>query len=195
MSLAEVLAPAIEIAEAGIVPDWYLALKHAHYLEELAAFPETARTYLRNGRSIHRPPSMQPGDVVPYPDLARSLALIARQGPSAFYRGALAEAISEEMKAHGGVITKADLAAYEVRVGPALRGRYRDVELALSPGAGDAEHPRRVPGGESRLEHGRGSARARHGQQARVPGSVRASRRRRRGEGAVGATGLARARA
>jgi gamma-glutamyltranspeptidase / glutathione hydrolase len=135
MTLADVLAPAIEIAENGIVPDWYLALKHAHYIEELAASPESARTYLRNGRSIYRPPSMQPGDLVRYPDLARSLTLIARDGPAAFYRGAIAQAISDEMAAHGGVITKDDLAAYQVRVGPALRGRYRDLDLAFSPGA------------------------------------------------------------
>ena len=135
MTLADVLAPAISIAETGIVPDWYLALKHAHYLEELAALPETARTYLRHGRSIYRPPSMQPGDVVTYPELARSLTLIAREGPSAFYRGAIAQAIADEMAAHGGLITRDDLAAYEVRVGPPLRGRYRDLDLALSPGA------------------------------------------------------------
>jgi gamma-glutamyltranspeptidase/glutathione hydrolase len=135
MTLADVLAPAIEIASSGIVHDWYLALKHAHYLEELAAFPETARTYLRNERAIHRPPSMQPGDLVRYPDLARSLSLIAREGPSAFYRGAIAQAIADEMSAHGGLITRQDLAAYEARVGPPLRGRYRDLELALSPGA------------------------------------------------------------
>jgi gamma-glutamyltranspeptidase/glutathione hydrolase len=134
-TLADALAPAIEIAERGIVSDWYLALKHAQYLEELAAFPETARTYLRHGRSVYRPPSMQPGDLVTYPDLARSLRLIAREGPSAFYRGAIAQAIAEEMAAHGGLVTKDDLATYEVRTGPPLSGRYRDVELALSPGA------------------------------------------------------------
>jgi gamma-glutamyltranspeptidase/glutathione hydrolase len=135
MSLADALAPAIEIARAGLVPDWYLALNHARHLEELAAFPESARVYLRTGRSIHRPPSMQPGDLVRYPDLAESLALIAKEGPDAFYRGAIAEAIEQEMARGGGLITKADLAAYEVRTAPALTGRYRDLELALSPGA------------------------------------------------------------
>jgi gamma-glutamyltranspeptidase/glutathione hydrolase len=135
MSLADVLAPAIEIARGGIVHDWYLTLKHAQYIEELAAFPETARVYLRNGRSVYRPPSMQPGDLVRYPDLAESLALIAKEGPDAFYRGAIAEAIAEEMSRGDGLITKADLAAYEVRVGAPLTGRYRDLDLAFSPGS------------------------------------------------------------
>ena len=135
LSLADALAPAIEIARSGLVPDWYLALKHAQHIEELAAFPETARVYLRHGRSIHRPPSMQPGDLVRYPDLAESLALIAKEGPDAFYRGAIAQAIAEEMARGGGLITKEDLAAYEVRVAAPLTGRYRDLELAFSPGA------------------------------------------------------------
>jgi len=135
MSLADVLAPAIEIARDGFVADWYLALKHAQHLEELAAFPETARVYLRHGRSIYRPPSMQPGDLVRYPDLAESLALIAKEGPDAFYRGAIADAIAEEMARGGGLITKEDLAAYEVGVAAPLTGRYRDLELAFSPGA------------------------------------------------------------
>ncbi len=135
MTLADVMAPAIEIARSGLVPDWYLALKHAQHLEELAAFPETARAYLRHGRSIHRPPSMQPGDLVRYPDLAESLALIAKEGPDAFYRGAIAQAIEQEMVRGGGLITQRDLAAYEVRVALPVTGRYRGLDLAFSPGA------------------------------------------------------------
>jgi len=120
MELADVLAPAIALAREGFVPDWYQALTTARYIEELGAFPESARTYLRNGRAIHRPPSLEPGERVTYPDLARSLALIAREGPDAFYRGALAQAIHDEMAAHQGLIGREDLAAYEVRVSAPL---------------------------------------------------------------------------
>lgn len=135
MEWRDVIRPASALARDGFVPDWYLALKHAQYLDELPAFPETARVYLRNGRSIYRPPTMNAGDRVSYPDLAQSLELIAREGPDAFYRGAIADAIVEDMGAGGGLITKQDLAAYEVRVNPPLTGRYRDLELAFSPGA------------------------------------------------------------
>ncbi len=135
MELADVLAPAIGLAREGFVPDWYQALTTARSIEELGAFPESARTYLRNGRAIHRPPSLEPGERVTYPDLARSLELLARDGADAFYRGALAQAIQDEMAAHRGLITREDLAAYEVRVGPPLTGRYRGLDLALAPGA------------------------------------------------------------
>ncbi|HXH81953.1 MAG TPA: gamma-glutamyltransferase [Candidatus Tectomicrobia bacterium] len=135
MEWKDVVAPALALARDGFEADWYLALHHAKYLEELSAFPETARVYLRNGRAVYRPASMQPADRVQYADLAASLALIAREGPDAFYRGALAQAIHEEMAGHGGVLTRDDLAAYRPIVEPPLLGRFRDLDLAFSPGA------------------------------------------------------------
>ncbi len=135
MSLADAVRPAVEIAERGFEPDWYQALNTARCIEELSDHPASARQFLRHGRSIHRPPSMQPGDHVSYPDLARSLALIGREGSDVFYRGALAQAIHDDMAANGGLVTKDDLAAYTVRVLEPLRARHRELDLAFSPGA------------------------------------------------------------
>src|SRR5262245_52617575 len=58
MELRDVLQPAITLAEEGFVPDWYVALNTAVMSQELAAFPETAQTYLRAGHYIYRTPSM-----------------------------------------------------------------------------------------------------------------------------------------
>jgi gamma-glutamyltranspeptidase/glutathione hydrolase len=135
MELADVLSPAIRLARDGFVHDWYQALSTARFIEELAAFPESARVYLRNGRAIYRPPSLEPGDHASYPDLARSLELIARDGADAFYRGPIAQALHDHMRATGGFVTRSDLAAYEARVEPVLRGRYRGIDLAWSAGA------------------------------------------------------------
>src|SRR5262249_27986263 len=128
MELADALAPAIRLAREGFVHDWYQALSTARFIEELAAFPESARVYLRNGRAIYRPPSLEPGDHATYPDLARSLELIARDGADAFYRGSIAQAIHDHMRASGGLITRSDLAAYEARVEPVLWSRYRGID-------------------------------------------------------------------
>ena len=135
MALKDVVAPAVRLAREGFIADWYQALNTAKYLEEISAFPETARIHLRNGRSVYRPPSMEAGDRVTNKDLAASMELIGREGPDAFYRGAIAQAIHNDMAANGGFITKDDLAAYQVRVVEPLRGRYRDLDLAFSPGA------------------------------------------------------------
>jgi gamma-glutamyltranspeptidase / glutathione hydrolase len=134
MELRDVLQPAIALARDGFETDWYLALNHAKFAQELSAFPETARTYLREGRFIHRPAGMQPADRTIYPDLARSLELIAREGPDAFYRGAIGQALAADMAANGGLIRQEDLEAYRVLVEPALVARYRDTDLAFSPG-------------------------------------------------------------
>jgi gamma-glutamyltranspeptidase/glutathione hydrolase len=135
MEWRDVLAPAIALAREGFETDWYLSQNHAKFLQELQAFPATATTYLREGRWTPRPAGMLPGDQSIYPDLARSLELIAREGPDAFYRGALGQALVENMAANGGLIRREDLEAYRVLVEPALSARYRDVDLAFSPGS------------------------------------------------------------
>ncbi len=135
MDLADVLAPVIRLAEEGFVPDWYIGLTMAIYSEELRAFPETSRTYLRNGHDIYRPPCLADGDVLRQPDLARSFRLLAKEGPSAFYRGEIAQRIHDHIQANGGWLSKDDLAAYTPRTLSPLMGTYRGLELAFTPGA------------------------------------------------------------
>jgi len=135
MDLADVIAPAIRLAEEGFPVDWYVTLTTAPHCQELAAFPETARTYLRGGHYVHRPASLAPADVLRQPDLGRSLRLIAKDGPAAFYRGAIAQAIDEEMRRTGGFLRRSDLEGYEARVVEPLHVKYRGLELAFSPGA------------------------------------------------------------
>ena len=135
MDLADILAPAISLAENGFVPDWYVALTMAQYCEELQAYSEAARTYLRNGQYVFRPPALTDGEVLRQPELAHSLRLIAKEGPSVFYRGAIGQAIHEEMRLKGGFLTQEDLVAYSPRILPPLKGSYRDLDLVLMPGA------------------------------------------------------------
>jgi gamma-glutamyltranspeptidase/glutathione hydrolase len=66
-------------------------------------------------------------------DLADTLALIAEQGPDAFYRGAIAEKIVAEMESGGGLIDKASLAAYRPVVREPLHGSYRGYDIVTMP--------------------------------------------------------------
>ncbi|MFN2370767.1 MAG: gamma-glutamyltransferase family protein, partial [Candidatus Krumholzibacteriia bacterium] len=73
------------------------------------------------------------GDTLRQPELARTLARIAADGPAAFYAGETAGLIVAEMEAHGGLITRADLAAYRAVRRVPVRGRYRGYEVIGMP--------------------------------------------------------------
>ncbi|HEY3096807.1 MAG TPA: gamma-glutamyltransferase family protein [Acidimicrobiia bacterium] len=73
------------------------------------------------------------GRVLDQPALARTIATLAADGPDAYYRGPIAAAIAETVQDAGGVLTTADLAAYEGRWAVPLRAQYRGVEVAELP--------------------------------------------------------------
>jgi gamma-glutamyltranspeptidase/glutathione hydrolase len=66
-------------------------------------------------------------------DLADTLELIAEQGPSAFYRGEIAEKIVREMEEGGGIVDAESLAAYAPSVRDVARGTYRGYEIVTMP--------------------------------------------------------------
>jgi gamma-glutamyltranspeptidase/glutathione hydrolase/leukotriene-C4 hydrolase len=60
------------------------------------------------------------GDIMKRPKLARTLEIIAEQGDEAFYTGELSDKIVKEIQDQGGIITKQDLADYQVDFREAL---------------------------------------------------------------------------
>ena len=122
---ARVMAPAIALARDGFVlgePDAAIIASRA---ERLARDPEAARIFLRPDGSPYRA-----GDRLVQPDLAATLALIAEQGPEAFYRGPIAAAVAAAAAAHGGILTKEDFADLSRRRSGA--GRLRLSRLSWS---------------------------------------------------------------
>ena len=69
------------------------------------------------------------------PELARTLEIVAERGAAGFYEGEIAEAIERHFAAEGGLIDRADLAAYQPIVGEPLHATYRgyDVFAPTSP--------------------------------------------------------------
>lgn len=74
----------------------------------------------------------KPGNLVRNPQLGYLLKTIASEGVDVFYKGDIAGRIADDMKANGGLISKDDLAAYEVVRSPALTGSYRGLNLATN---------------------------------------------------------------
>src|SRR5258706_11840630 len=117
LSLGRVIAPAIKLARDGFP----LAFEDTQELKDdeyLAQFPESKRIFLRDGNYY------QPGELLKQPELARTLERIARK-PDDFYHGAMARELAAAIHKGGGLITTADLAAYEVKEREAIPGSYR----------------------------------------------------------------------
>ena len=124
LTLAQDMAPAIALATDG----YTLSTSQAHDLQnsKLADFPTSARIFQRNGNFY------QPGDIFKQPELAATLKKIAAN-PSDFYKGDMAQQFAAFETAGGGLITAADLAAYEVKERAPIEGNYRGYKITTAP--------------------------------------------------------------
>ncbi len=131
LPLPRLIEPAARIAERGFRVGRHYAGKAAGALECLRSEPAAAREFLVPGPGGERvPPAV--GARLARPDLARTLRRLSRD-PDAFYRGPLAERIARAVRARGGLLTAADLAAYRVREREPLLGSYRGHRIASMP--------------------------------------------------------------
>jgi len=128
LSLAEVMAPAIELAENGFVVSYAMSRDLAALSEEFMDYPASAHLFLKDGQNPHAF-----GDTLIQPDLAATLRRISEKGRSGFYSGETADRIAADMKAHGGLITKADLAAYEAIERQPVEVDYRGYRIVGMP--------------------------------------------------------------
>ena len=103
MSLAQVLAPAINLAEHGFPVTEIIAHTWQENRAKLQANADAALTYLPAGRAP------EPGEIFRQPDLANTLKKIAQGGRDVFYRGEIAEAIVACSQENGGLITMKDM--------------------------------------------------------------------------------------
>ncbi len=127
LPLADVLAPAIRLAERGFTVTPYLTDCIADCAADLAQDPHLSALLLPGRQPI------APGARLVRPEYAASLKLIAQQGPAALYGGALGTALAGHMAETGGLITAADLAAYRVVEREVIRGTYRGYEIIGPP--------------------------------------------------------------
>ncbi|HYG70367.1 MAG TPA: gamma-glutamyltransferase, partial [Anaeromyxobacteraceae bacterium] len=131
--------PAARIAEQGFPVDAAYVARAKDRLECLAARPAAAKEFLARD-AAGKPVVPAPGWRLVRKDLARTLRTIGKTSGEAFHRGLLAERIAAAARADGGVLTAADLAAFEVRERETVEGRYRGhrvVSMGL-PSAGGA---------------------------------------------------------
>lgn len=133
MDLAEVVAPAIQYAMGH-----RLNKQQAYILDLLRPImrfsPEGVAIYEPNGRLL------QEGDQIVNGQLATFIESVIHDGGDEFYCGEIASRIGQEMAERDGLLTREDLATYEVRERRPLSVSFRDYELltASSPSMGGA---------------------------------------------------------
>jgi len=138
MSFGEVAAAAIRLARDGFAMHWFMAEYLDEHQDDYRQWPSSAEVFLPGGV----PP--QVGDLFVQRDLARTLQYMADQEAAhagggrvaglkaardAFYRGDIAGAIADYHRAHGGWVTREDMAEYQVSFEPPLRTKFEGVDL------------------------------------------------------------------
>lgn len=128
MSLAQVIVPAIKLAQQGILIDDDMIRIMKKELPNLQANAETCRVFLAQNCQLP-----QVGETLKQPDLAKTLSHIAQHGKAGFYQGDIAKQIVAHMESGNGLITMEDLASYKVEEEPLIRGTYKDYEIVTMP--------------------------------------------------------------
>jgi gamma-glutamyltranspeptidase/glutathione hydrolase len=127
LGLDHVLQPAIRAAEEGfavtprVALDWGLAEKM------LGADAGAARNFLVHGRAPIA------GDIMRMPALAATMKAIAKDGPRAFYEGAIAEDIVATVRARGSLLTLDDFAAHRGDDAAPIASAYRGLDVVELP--------------------------------------------------------------
>jgi gamma-glutamyltranspeptidase / glutathione hydrolase len=126
-TLAQLIAPAIALARDGIPIGDDVADSLPQTQARLARWPATTKIFFADGRPLG------PGATLVQRDLADTLAAIARDGPRAFYEGAVAENIAAAVRASGGRMTPDDLKNYQAIEHAPVRGTYRGYDIVSMP--------------------------------------------------------------
>ena len=136
LSLSEVLAPAISLAEDGFPWYEYLTQVLTRELDNVRRYPSGARVYLQGADSTI--PAV--GSVFRQPELARTLRALAEEerrhlhlgrkaaiyaGRNLFYTGEIGQRIARAAQADGGLLTADDLARYHGRIEAPTRLTFR----------------------------------------------------------------------
>lgn len=130
---ADLLQPAIACAEQGLLIDWFAVEAIASAAADLRRYDASKAAYLIDGLPPVPPWSAKAEVRLPQARLAETLSTLAQGGPRAFYEGALAQRIVQDIQAAGGALSAQDLAGYRARLREPLVIDYRDARVAVTP--------------------------------------------------------------
>lgn len=126
-TLADILAPAIDLAENGFPVAPRVATDWAGAVPKLSRHPGARQHLLVDGRAP------KAGDIMRLPALARTMKTIARDGRAGFYEGEVAADIVAELNELGGLHTLEDFAAQRCSYVDPISVPYRGADLYELP--------------------------------------------------------------
>lgn len=127
-TLAQLLEPAIVLARDGFIVTDDIADTLPGWYPRLARWPSSAKIFAKpDGTPFGE------GDRLVQSDLADTLASVATQGPRGFYEGPVAEKLAKAVSDAGGIMTAADLKAYQAVIRSPVRGTYRGYDIVSMP--------------------------------------------------------------
>jgi gamma-glutamyltranspeptidase/glutathione hydrolase len=127
IGLERILAPAIALAEEGFRVTPRVAFDWAKLAGKLSANPAAAELFLPYGEPLRT------GDRFANPELAKTLALIAKHGRAAFYEGEVADEIVEILRALGGTHDKSDFAEFRSFETKPISAKFRGRDVYECP--------------------------------------------------------------
>jgi gamma-glutamyltranspeptidase/glutathione hydrolase len=134
-SLAEVMEPAITLAEQGLFVTSSKRAAINKYVDTIREGENLRQLLLTDGQDVP-----EVGTVIKQTELAKTMRHLATHGAVDFYRGGIARFIDADMRKRGGYVTRSDLGIYRATEQRPLSGTYRDTEVISFPwpGAGGA---------------------------------------------------------
>jgi len=127
MSLADVMQPAIKYAARGFAATPYLHECIVDGADQMRKDKAISAIYLPNGKPLNA------GDRVVQAEYAETLTYFSRHGEAALYRGPLGDILVDYMKAHGGFVSREDLASYKTVERSPVRADYRGWQILGPP--------------------------------------------------------------
>ncbi|EAQ82512.1 gamma-glutamyltransferase [Blastopirellula marina] len=119
--------PAVRLAADGFVVGDGLERSLKEQIPRFEQYPASLAQFTKAGEPYLA------GEILKQPELAKTLERIRDQGPAGFYEGETARLLVHAMEANGGLITLADMKAYQAKRRTPLIGSYRGYEVIGMP--------------------------------------------------------------
>lgn len=126
LPMAQLIQPAIDLAEKGFSITEQEAYLLNSYKEDFQKYNQSPTVFIKNT-------SWKTGDILIQKELAETLKLIQKQGLKGFYQGKTADLIISEIKKGNGIITLEDLKKYKVAERKPLEFNYKGNNVVSMP--------------------------------------------------------------